>query len=136
MPTYIVRSHWDGRDAPVGHTRVGSGALEAEVASRPLPGRATSPEEMIGVALISSYLLQLVDRLHAAGHDADDITVSAAVEVREDAGCPQITRISLDTHLEHYRLTHEQKRRICIEADEACPISRALTGTDILLNIR
>jgi lipoyl-dependent peroxiredoxin len=139
----VVRSSeasWRGT-VPDGGGRIalGSGAFEGPFT---LKARvedvecATNPEELIGAAEAGCYTMSLANLLSEAGHPPDDLRTTAKVRLEQlDTGF-SITRIDLETVGSVAGVDEETFRRLAEEAKATCPVSRALSGTEITLEAR
>lgn len=87
-------------------------------------GGTTNPEELLGAALASCYLMQLSNGLAEDGHPADTLDAHAAVTFDPDKG--GITGIVLTVSGEVPGLGDEELREKARWAKETCPVSNAL----------
>jgi osmotically inducible protein OsmC len=98
-------------------------------------GGITSPEELIGAAHSSCYAMQLSAVIAEAGGTPIALEVSADVTLRPDpAGGFHITGIALTVRGEVEGLDAEGFARAAENAKATCPVSKALTGTQITLD--
>ena len=128
---------WQGT-VPDGGGRIGLGSgafegpfsLKARVES---VERATNPEELIAAAEAGCFTMSLANLLSEAGHPPDDLSTTAEVTLEQlDTGF-SITRIRLSTVGRVQGVGGEQFSKFAEEAKATCPVSRALTGTEITL---
>lgn len=135
MPTYMARSHWHGSfEDGQGSLSVGSAAFETAVAPKTKEVEITNPEEVVGAALASCYTLMLSKKLGDAGHPPNTIRSSAGVNLKHEDDGPRIVDISLDVEVDVEGVGGEELKRIADEADQACPVSQALKGTQVRIN--
>ena len=94
---------------------------------------ASSPEELIGAALASCFSMALAHALDQAGHKPERIDTSAEVLLANTGSGFAITEILLKTKGRVRNLENEKFLKIAEETKSGCPVSRALTGTNIRL---
>jgi osmotically inducible protein OsmC len=125
MPTRTARTTWNGglQDGTGTVALVSSGVGSYEVS---FPKRAaedadgtTSPEELIAAAHTACFAMQFSAMLGA-----------------DPAGGFRISGISLTVSGSARGVGAEDFARIAQEAKATCPVSKALTGTDITLAVR
>jgi osmotically inducible protein OsmC len=143
MPTRTARTTWNGglQDGTGTVALVSSGVGSYEVS---FPKRAaedadgtTSPEELIAAAHTACFAMQFSAMLGAAGGSGQSLEVSADVRLGPDpAGGFRISGISLTVSGSARGVGAEDFARIAQEAKAGCPVSKALTGTDITLTVR
>ncbi len=92
----------------------------------------TSPEELLAAAHASCFSMQLAHGLVGAGWDPDVITVSANVSFEIGIG---ITGIERTAQVESDGLPDEVLRETAERAKATCPISKALAGVEITLDL-
>jgi osmotically inducible protein OsmC len=139
MPSPIVsraRSSWSG-DLESGNgntTLVSSGLASFDVtwkARAEEHGGLTSPEELIAAAIASCFPMQLSLLLSGEGATVERLDTSADVTFVAGTG---ITGIHLTLKGSASGVSHEDFYRIAEEAKKTCPVSKALTGTEITLD--
>jgi osmotically inducible protein OsmC len=143
MPTRSARTTWTGglQDGTGTVELASSGAGSYEVS---FPRRAaddaegvTSPEELIAAAHTACFAMQFSALLGEAGGSAQSIDVSADVTLGPDpAGGFRISGIVLTVGGSADGVTAEKFAEIAQQAKSACPVSKALAGTDISLEVR
>jgi osmotically inducible protein OsmC len=143
MPTRSARTTWTGglEDGTGTVTLVSSGAGRYEVS---FPKRAaddaggtTSPEELIAAAHTACFAMQFSAMLGAAGGSGQSLDVTADVRLGPDpAGGFRIGGITLTVGGSAAGISAEDFARIAQDAKNSCPVSKALTGTDITLNVQ
>jgi lipoyl-dependent peroxiredoxin len=142
MPTRTAQTTWTGglEDGTGTVDLVSSGIASYEVS---FPKRAaddaggfTSPEELIAAAHSSCFAMQFAALLGAAGGSNQSIQVRADVTLRPDpAGGFRISGITLTVRGTADGITPEQFAQTAEDAKKGCPVSKALTGTDITLDV-
>ena len=142
MPTRSARTTWSGglQDGTGTVSLVSSGVGSYEVS---FPKRAadnadgtTSPEELIAAAHTACFAMQFSAMLGEAGGSGQSLDVTANVSLGPDpAGGFRITGIVLTVSGSAQGVTAEQFAKIAQDAKSACPVSKALAGTDISLKV-
>jgi lipoyl-dependent peroxiredoxin len=92
----------------------------------------TSPEELLAAAHASCFTMQLAHGLVGAGWEPEVITVSANVAFEVGIG---ITGITLTAQVESEGIPDELLREVAERAKATCPISKALAGVEISLDL-
>jgi osmotically inducible protein OsmC len=139
MPDRIATTRWTGE------LLTGSGAvtLVSSGAGRftfSLPSRAgdpngqTSPEELVAAAHSACFSMQLSALLTAAGTPPDRIDTTATVSQNQRGEAYLITEIRLVVRAAVPGADAEGFRRAAEEAKKTCPVSVALSGTEITLD--
>ena len=130
-------AHWEG-DLFTGNGQVslessGIGTYDVTWAARAEePGGKTSPEELIAAAHSSCFAMQLSAVIAEAGGTPIALEVSADVTLRPDpAGGFHITDIALTVRGEVEGLDAAGFEQAAQNAKATCPVSKALTGTQI-----
>jgi osmotically inducible protein OsmC len=115
--------------------RVGSGAFEGRYsfASRMENGTGTNPEELIGAAEAGCFSMAFANALSQAGHQPQEISTKANVQFEKLEKGWTISRIELVTEGIVPGADEASFQRIAEEAKKTCPVSRALTGSQISL---
>jgi|SRR5579864_1583207 len=136
MPERKAEAQWRGslRDGS-GTMRFGSGAFEGRYsfASRMENGAGTNPEELIGAAHAGCFSMAFANGLSQAGHVPTQIQTTATVHFdRTDKGFG-ITNIELNSEADVPGIDEATFSKIAEEAKQNCPVSKALTGTQITL---
>ncbi|PAU93257.1 peroxiredoxin [Aliifodinibius salipaludis] len=137
MPTRRANAQWNG------DLKNGKGTMELEsgsykgaysFASRFENGDRTNPEELIGAAHAGCYSMALSNELAKAGYDPQSVETEANVtfEVTDDG--PTITKVKLITEANLSDIDEDTFHEFANGAKEACPVSKALSGTEILLD--
>jgi osmotically inducible protein OsmC len=92
----------------------------------------TSPEELLAAAHASCFSMQLAHGLVGAGWDPEIINVSATVAFEVGIG---ITGINLTAQVESEGLPDDLLREVAERAKATCPLSKALAGVEITLDL-
>ena len=118
--------------------KLGSGAYEGPFSfmSRFESGSGTNPEELIGAALAGCFSMALSANLEKAGHPAKRVRTTANVKLETVEGGPKITSIQLENESEVPGIDEQTFRQQAEKTKSGCPVSKALTGTEIRLNAR
>ncbi len=142
MPTRSARTTWSGglQDGTGTVSLVSSGVGSYEVS---FPKRAadnadgtTSPEELIAAAHTACFAMQFSALLGEAGGSGQSLDVTADVSLGPDpAGGFRITGIVLTVSGSAQGVSEEQFAKIAQDAKNGCPVSKALAGTDITLQV-
>jgi osmotically inducible protein OsmC len=130
---------WEGNlRAGKGSVKLGSGAFEGaySFASRFEEGTGTNPEELIGAAHAGCFSMALSADLENAGYTAKRVYTTAQVHFEMVDGKPTITTIHLDTEAEVPGISEKDFLEQAEGAKKGCPVSRALTGVEIVLNAK
>jgi len=143
MPTRTARTTWSGSLQEGTGTVVlvssGVGTYEVSFPKRAADdaGGATSPEELIAAAHSACFAMQFSALLGGAGGSNPQLEVSADVTLGPDpAGGFRISGIKLSVSGSADGVTPEDFARIAAEAKAACPVSKALAGTEISLDVK
>jgi osmotically inducible protein OsmC len=139
MPTRNAEAEWNGSIMDgKGSMRLGSGAFEGAYSfrSRMEDGTGTNPEELIGAAHAGCFSMALAGALGRAGFTPTSIHTNAAVKFDKVEGGFAITRINLTTEAEIPEIDAAKFQEIAKAAKEGCPVSKALAGTEIVLDAK
>jgi len=127
---------WEG-DLKDGDGRVtlGSGLFESSYSfrSRFEEGAGTNPEELIGAAHAGCFSMALANILAEEGYSPREISTEARVSLDEVEGDFTITGIKLVTEASVPEIDEGTFQKHATAAKEHCPVSKALSGTDITL---
>src|ERR1041385_6815579 len=121
-----------------GTVKLGSGAFEGtyDFGSRMGEEPGTNPEELIGAAHAGCFSMALAAGLSGAGTPPTRIHTVAKVQLLKQPEGFAITRIDLETEGEVPGLDAEQFQAAAERAKTGCPVSKALTGTEIHLTAK
>jgi osmotically inducible protein OsmC len=92
----------------------------------------TSPEELLAAAHAACFAMQFTHGLVGAGGEPEDMRVSAAVSFEPGVG---ITTSALTVRANVRGLSDDKIREIAERAKLGCPVSRALAGVEISLEL-
>src|SRR5690349_4204028 len=142
MPTRSARTTWTGglQDGKGTVELVSSGIATYEVnfprRAADDAGGVTSPEELIAAAHSACFAMQFSAMLGSAGGSGQSLEVRADVSLGPDpAGGFRITGIVLNVSGSADGVSADDFAKVAEQAKSACPVSKALTGTDISLKI-
>ncbi len=139
MATRTSSAVWEGtlRDGK-GSMKLGSGAFEGpfSFASRFESGTGTNPEELIGAAHAGCFSMAFSLGLSKAGYSPKRISTTAKVHLEKVGDGFKITRIELDTQAEIPGIDAQRFREQAEHAKRTCPVSQALSGTEITLSAK
>ncbi len=141
MPTRSARTVWTGglQDGS-GHTELVSSGLGTYEVSFPRRSAEaaegfTSPEELIAAAHASCYAMALSGGLGRAGATSIGLSVDADVSLGPDpAGGFRITGVALTVRGRVEGIDEAAFVAAAEAAKAGCPVSKALTGTEITLD--
>jgi osmotically inducible protein OsmC len=137
MPARTGSATWEGTlKGGKGTMKLGSGAYEGPFSflSRFEIGAGTNPEELIGAALAGCFSMALSANLEKAGHPATRVSTKANVKLEMLPTGPTITTIELDNESQVPGIDEKAFQEQAEATKKGCPVSRALTGTEIKLN--
>lgn len=142
MPTRSAHTAWKGGLADgSGQTELtssGVGTFDVSFPKRAADdaGGTTSPEELIAAAHSACFAMQFSAVLAEAGGTPVSLDVTADVTLRPDpAGGFRISGIVLKVSGEVDGLDADGFAAAAQAAKATCPVSKALTGTDITLEV-
>jgi lipoyl-dependent peroxiredoxin len=140
MPVRTAEAEWKGNlTEGSGNLKVGSGAFEGpySFASRFQDGEAsTNPEELLGAAHAGCFTMATDAALTRAGYTPTRLYTTARVRLDKVGDAFSITKITLELEGEVPDLSREDFEKFAHEAKANCPLSKALTGTEIELIIK
>ena len=118
--------------------KLGSGAYEGpySFSSRFENGSGTNPEELIGAAEAGCFSMALSANLEKAGTPAQRVSTVATVKLEMVEGAPKITTIDLKTEASVPGIDAAKFSEIAEQTKKGCPVSKALTGTQINLDAK
>jgi len=142
MPTRTAHTSWTGGlqdgSGTVTLASSGLGSYEINFPRRAADdaGGVTSPEELIAAAHAGCFAMQFSALLDAAGGSGQVLDVTADVTLGPDpAGGFRISGIKLTVGGTAQGITAEDFARIAADAKANCPVSKALAGTTITLDV-
>jgi len=142
MPTRTAHTTWTGglQDGTGTVTLVSSGLGSYEISfpkrAADDAGGATSPEELIAAAHAGCFAMQFSALLGTAGGSDQSLEVDAQVTLGPDpAGGFRISGIKLTVSGSAQGGSPEKFAKIAADAKANCPVSKALAGTTITLDV-
>ncbi len=114
-----------------GTIRFGSFEGPYSFATRFETAEGTNPEELIGAAHAGCFSMALALVLGKAGHEPVSIRTAATVYL--DAGRLALAKIALRTSADVPGIDEAAFRKYAEEAEQICPVSKALAGVEIVL---
>jgi len=138
MPVRTAEAHWtgglkDGRGWLQSQSNTVKGAYSYPTRFEGAQG--TNPEELVAAAHAGCYAMALAACLDEEGHEAGQIDAEADVTLEEVDGTPTLSRIELNVSGTVPGIDGATFRRIAETAKDFCPVSRALAGVEITLNV-
>jgi osmotically inducible protein OsmC len=94
--------------------------------------KGTNPEELIAAAHAGCFSMALANALAEAGHRADSVETRAEVDLSMEGG-PSVSGIRLVTKAKVPGIEETKFREIAEDAQQNCPVSRALSAVPITL---
>ena len=141
MPKRSAHTSWTGGlqdgSGRVALSSSGVGAFDVSFPKRAADDAecTTSPEELIAAAHASCYAMQLSALIARAGATPLGLEVDATVTLEPDpAGGFMISLIELKVRGRVEGLDEESFKSVANDAKAGCPVSKALTGTNIVLD--
>jgi osmotically inducible protein OsmC len=141
MPIRTARTAWNGTlqdgggQVELTSSKVGTYDVSFPRRAADDAGGVTSPEELIAAAHSSCYAMQLSALLGEAGATPVALEVSADVTLSPDpAGGFRISGIALKVRGEVENIDADGFLKAADAAKATCPVSKALTGTEITLD--
>jgi osmotically inducible protein OsmC len=142
MPTRTAKTVWTGTlqagSGQVEMTSSGVGTYEVSFPKRAADdaGGTTSPEELIAAAHSACYAMSLSNGVALAGGTPRTLDVQADVSLGPDpAGGFRLTGITLTVSGDVDGLDAAGFAKAAEAAKAGCPVSKALTGVEITLNV-
>lgn len=138
MPTRNAEAQWTGGlKNGEGSVKTQSGVVQHAYSfpTRFEDASGTNPEELIAAAHASCYAMAFSAVLGEAGYEPAEINTSAAATLDEVDGKPTITKLSLKVSGKVGDLDPDEFRKIAESAKDFCPVSRALAGVEITLEV-
>lgn len=139
MAVRNAKASWQGGlKEGKGTMALGSGAFEGSFSfnSRMGDEPGTNPEELIGAALAGCYTMALNATLEKEGNKPNGIKTAAKVHFGKDGEGFAITKIELQTDADVDGIEERKFQEIAEQVKKSCPVSKALTGTEIVLDAK
>lgn len=142
MPTRTARTTWTGGlqdgtgQVELASSHVGTYEVSFPKRAADDAGGTTSPEELIAAAHTSCFAMQFSALLDAAGGSGQALDVRGDVTLGPDpAGGFRISGITLTVRGSADGVSPDEFAKIAQDAKNTCPVSKALTGTGISLEV-
>jgi osmotically inducible protein OsmC len=139
MPVRKAEAVWEGNLLKgKGKMKLGSGAFEGSYSfsSRFENGLGTNPEELIGAAHAGCFSMALSLFIEKAGYAPERIHTSAKVHIDKIGDGFKITSIELETEAKIPGIDEKTFLEQAEATKRGCPVSQALTGTNIVLKAK
>jgi len=139
MAIRSAKATWNGSlTEGKGTMALGSGAFEGAFSFNTRMGDepGTNPEELIGAALAGCFTMALNAGLEKAGFKTNGVKTDAKVHFGKDDSGFVITSIELATEADVVDIDEAKFQEIAAATKKGCPVSRALTGTEIILDAK
>lgn len=138
MPKREAKAIWNGDlQGGTGNMSFGDGAYDGAYSfkSRFKEGVGTNPEELIGAALAGCFSMALSGDLAQDEYNPKSITTNAYVQLETVDGDPAITTIVLKVDADVADIDENTFVEYAEGAKKNCPVSKALAGVNIELDI-
>lgn len=139
MKTSNAKATWIGK-LKDGEGKISLNSMDFEAnytfASRFENSKGTNPEELIAAAHAGCFSMALSGLLAAKGYNPELIETVATVFLSKNENGFFISKIRLESEAIIPDIDNETLQSLACEAKLNCPVSKALTGVDILLQIR
>ncbi len=139
MPVRKANAVWNGTLLQGNGTlKTETGAVEGKYSfsSRFQEGVGTNPEELIAAAHAGCYSMALSAGLGNAGFNPVKVTTEDKVYLEKVGDGFSITRIEVFTEAEVSGIDENKFQEIAETTKKTCPVSRVLTGTEIILHAK
>ncbi|MCF6509894.1 OsmC family protein [Blastococcus sp. MG754426] len=140
MPTRTARTAWNGTlqegsgQVELSSSKVGTYEVSFPKRAADEADGTTSPEELIAAAHSACFAMALSSEIGKAGGTPQSLEVSADVTLGQRDGAPTITGVKLTVRGEVEGLDADGFDKAAQAAKAGCPVSKALTGTEITLD--
>ncbi len=139
MAERTAKATWNGTlKEGKGTMALGSGAFEGAFSFNTRMGDepGTNPEELVGAALAGCFTMALNAGLEKEGFKTSGIKTDAKVHFGKDDSGFAITKIDLVTEASVAGIDDPKFQEIAAATKKGCPVSKALTGTEIALDAK
>jgi lipoyl-dependent peroxiredoxin len=138
MPVRKGNAEWRG-DLIKGNGNISSesGVLKNvayNFVSRFESGNETNPEELLGAAHSACFSMALSNNLSKAGFKVNSVKTEDKVHIEKLEAGFTITKIEVNTVGNVEGIDEGEFKKQAEEAKKGCPVSRALTGVEFILN--
>jgi osmotically inducible protein OsmC len=140
MPTRTARTAWNGSlqegsgQVELSSSRIGTYEVSFPKRAADDAAGTTSPEELIAAAHSSCFAMALSNEIGKAGGTPTALEVTAEVTLGQKDGASAITGIAVTVRGEVDGLDAAGFEKAAQAAKVGCPVSKALTGTEITLD--
>ena len=140
MPTRTARTAWNGTlqegsgQVELTSSKVGTFDVSFPKRAAEDAGGTTSPEELVAAAHAACYAMQLSAVIGEAGGTPQSLDVSVDVGLGPDTKGFKLTGIKITVRGEVDGLDADGFATAAQNAEDSCPVSKALTGVDITLD--
>lgn len=97
-------------------------------------GNETNPEELLGAAHSACFSMALSNNLSKAGFKVNSVKTEDKVHIEKLEAGFTITKIEVNTVGNVEGIDEGEFKKQAEEAKKGCPVSRALTGVEFILN--
>ena len=139
MPTRRAHARWEGSlKEGTGKVDFGNGLFKGpySFSSRFEEGTGTNPEELLGAAHAACFAMALSLVLGQAGFKPDYVDATAQVTVKSQNGGFKITKSHLVCEAKVPSIDSATFMQHAEAAKAGCPVSQALSGTEITLEAK
>lgn len=140
MPVRTANAEWKG------NFKEGGGTISTETktlsnvaydsASRFEDGKKTNPEELVGAAHSACYSMALALALSKDGFKVNSVQTEDRVHIEKVEDGFKITKIEINTVGDVEKIDEKKFKDFAEKTKKGCPVSRALTGTELVLNAK
>lgn len=139
MKTSEAKAIWIG-NLKDGEGKISLNSIDFEAnytfASRFENEKGTNPEELIGAAHAGCFSMALSGLLAGKGYHPEMIETKATVFLSKDDKGFFISKIKLQSEAIIPHIENETLQSLACEAKLNCPVSKALAGVDIVMQIK
>lgn len=137
MPVRKANATWNGsliHGDGDGDVALGSGVWRGTFAT-PDVDESTDPEELLAAAHASCYAMSVTYLLEESGYTPEYVSAESVVTLEQREGGFTIPSIDMVVSGQVRTATDEEVKAILTEAEDACPVSQALAGTEIVVSV-
>lgn len=98
--------------------------------------KGTNPEELLGAAHAACFSMALSAGLSGAGYDVKSIKTSDKVKLEKVGDGFSITKIEINCEATVTGIDNDKFQEIAENTKKGCPVSKALTGVEFILNAK
>lgn len=135
MSECVAEATWNGSMGEGdGDVALGSGVWAGEYGAAGTDG-VSDPEELLAAAHASCFAMTTAWMLEEGGYTPDSVTAETVVTIVFDDDGLSITSVDVAVSGHVPDATDEEFAATVREAEDACPVSKALDGTDIAVTV-